>query len=583
MALFDIKDLTFTYPNREKPALQGINLTIEQGSYMCVCGKSGCGKTTLLLHLKSSLAPHGVLQGDILFQGMPLKDVDDRTQATSIGFVMQDPEAQIVTDKVSSELAFGLENLGYDQHLIQRRIAEVASYFNMQSWYGRSVNELSGGQKQLLNLAAIIAMDPDVLILDEPTSQLDPMAALNFLNTIQHIHEDLGTTMIICEHRLESVFTTADKVIVIEDGKILTDGKPEYVAATLAESDNEMLSALPTQIRIFCRVEKALFDQKQSDKQQKEPTTLSDNTSPLGEIPLSIKEGQRWLKCYIKDNDIKSRSVKDHQTKVSPSMSLPNVPAISLENIWLRYSKDDPDILRELNMYAYRNGIFAIVGGNGTGKTTILKTICGTVKPYRGKVNILGKKLSNWKDGQLFGNHLSMLPQNPRYLFAKQTILDDLMEMVSDLPSDEAKARALKLSTICGIDHLLYAHPYDISIGELQRAALAKILMRDPDILLLDEPIKGLDCFSKNEFSKLLRSLANKGKAIVLVSHDIEFCAQNATSISMIFNGSLSTPTTPRDFFSNNTIYTTAASKMSRHMFNNAITDDEVVRLCLER
>ena len=219
MALFEIKDLNFTYPDAEKPAIENLNFSIDAGEFVVICGKSGCGKTTLLRHFKTVMSPYGKREGEIFFEGERLENVSMRKQSAQIGYVLQSPDNQIVTDKVWHELAFGVENLGYDQKTIRLRVAEMASFFGIQNWFSKNVQELSGGQKQLLNLASVMAMQPKALVLDEPTSQLDPIAAGEFLSTIRKINLDLGITVIIIEHRLEEVFPMADKVLVLEEGK----------------------------------------------------------------------------------------------------------------------------------------------------------------------------------------------------------------------------------------------------------------------------------------------------------------------------------------------------------------------------
>ena len=225
MALFAFEELTFRYPEAPRDALRDVSVAIEPGQFVLVCGQSSCGKTTLLRQFKSALAPHGHQSGQVLFDGVPLADVPEREQVARIGFVMQDPDAQIVTDKVWHELAFVLESLGCDERTMRLRVAEMASYFGIQDWFHRDVAQLSGGQKQLLNLASVMAMQPDVLILDEPTSQLDPIAAADFLNTIAKLNRELGTTILLSEHRLEDVLPAADRVAVLE--KLLEQQKAE--------------------------------------------------------------------------------------------------------------------------------------------------------------------------------------------------------------------------------------------------------------------------------------------------------------------------------------------------------------------
>ena len=259
MAHFEIKDLSFSYPTANgKLALKNINLKIERGEYLTVCGKSGSGKTTLLRHLKSVLAPHGNLSGEIIFEGKPLREADLREQSSKIGYVMQNPDNQIVTDKVWHELAFGLESLGEDQKTIRLRVAEMASYFGIQGWFRKDVSQLSGGQKQLLNLASIMAMQPSVLILDEPTSQLDPIAAADFLNTVRKINLELGTTVIITEHRLEDVFHASDRVAVMEDGALLAVDEPRAIGEFLKKENNQMFAAMPSPVQIYYGVENDL-------------------------------------------------------------------------------------------------------------------------------------------------------------------------------------------------------------------------------------------------------------------------------------------------------------------------------------
>ena len=245
MAQFAFENVTFHYPGCDTPALDNVSFEIEAGSYVTLCGKSGCGKTTLLRHLKSVLAPHGKRTGQVLFEGMPLEQVSQRDQSAKIGYVMQNPDAQVVTDKVWHELAFGLESLGCDQRTMRLRVAEMASYFGIQGWFHKDVKELSGGQKQLLNLASIMAMRPSVLVLDEPTSQLDPIAAADFLNTVRKINLELGTTIILSEHRLEETFSAADRVLVMKQGRILADGEPHEVGQRLIVANDEMAAALP--------------------------------------------------------------------------------------------------------------------------------------------------------------------------------------------------------------------------------------------------------------------------------------------------------------------------------------------------
>ena len=544
MAHFQIKDLSFSYPTAKgKKSLDSVNLSIEKGEYVVLCGKSGSGKTTLLRQLKSVLAPHGKKTGEILFNGTPIEKVSQRDQSAKIGYVMQNPDDQIVTDKVWHELAFGLESLGCDQKTMRARVAEMACYFGIQDWFHRVVANLSGGQKQLLNLASIMAMQPEVLILDEPTSQLDPIAASDFLNTVRKINIELGTTVIITEHRLEDIFPYADRAIVMDGGKVIADDTPGHIGKLLYQQKNDMFAAMPTPVRVFY------------------------GADGVGECPLTVREGRTWL----------SKSNPAPKVTALPAEKLEDEiekPALSLKELWFRYEKDSPDVLRGVSAEVPTGTLYAVVGGNGAGKSTTLKAICGICKPYRGKVKVFGKPVEKYKSAELFGGCLAMLPQDPKSLFVKKTVREDLAEMTKD------ENRIAEVAAVCEIESLLNNHPYDLSGGEQQRAALAKVLLTNPKLLLLDEPTKGIDSFFKEKLAKILCKLKEQGITIVMVSHDVEFCAKYADVVSMFFDGQMLTTDTPRRFFGNNSFYTTAANRMSRHVFSMAVTAEDVVELC---
>ena len=547
MAHFEIKDLTFSYASAKgKHSLENVSLSIEQGEFVTLCGKSGSGKSTLLRQLKTVLTPNGKHTGEILFRGVPLKEVSDRDQSEKIGFVMQNPDDQIVTDKVWHELAFGLESLGCDQKTVRGRVAEMACYFGIQDWFHRDVATLSGGQKQLLNLASIMAMQPEVLILDEPTSQLDPIAASDFLNTVRKINTELGTTVIITEHRLEDIFPYADRAVVMDKGRVIADDAPGKIGQLLFEQSNPMFTAMPTPVRVYY------------------------GAGGKGESPLTVRQGRSWLSREFPEKP---------QKNAIPAPSLPEEienPALVLKELWFRYEKDSPDILRGVSSEIPAGSLYAILGGNGAGKSTTLKAISGICRPYRGKVTLFGKPVEKYKSSELFNGCLAMLPQDPKSLFVKKTVREDLSEMTKD------KAAIDRIAALCQVTELLDSHPYDLSGGEQQRAALAKVLLTNPKLLLLDEPTKGIDSFFKETFAKILMDLKGKGITILMVSHDVEFCARYADVVSMFFDGQILTTDTPRRFFGSNSFYTTAAHRMSRHIFDGAVTAEDVINLYKE-
>ena len=537
MDTFAIHDLTFFYPGQAVPALDRLDLTVRSGEFWVLCGPSGCGKSTLLRQLKTVLAPHGHRLGEIRFEGVPLDELDQREQAARIGFVLQSPENQLVTDKVWHELAFGLESLGYDTPTIRRRVAEMASFFGIQTWFYKNVAELSGGQKQLLNLASVMAMQPSVLILDEPTSQLDPIAAADFLATLGKINRELGTTILLTEHRLEEAFPLAGRVAVLDRGRLLCTGTPSQVGAALKDAGHAMFQAMPAPMRIWAAV---------------------GDSSPC---PVTVREGRDWL----------GRFAAAHPLGALPEErrhAYPPEAAITARDLWFKYEKDLPDVVKGLSLTVRRGEFLALLGGNGTGKTTSLKLLSGLLQPCRGELETVGR--------------LGVLPQNPQALFVKKTVREDLFELLKGRPlsraaQEEQVARAV---TLCRLEELLDRHPYDLSGGEQQRAALAKILLLEPDVLLLDEPTKGLDAGFKQTLAEILQRLLRRGVAVLMVSHDIEFCARYAHRCALFFDGTIVTEGPPRAFFSGNSFYTTAANRMARARLPGAVTAEEVIAAC---
>ena len=533
MELFTINHLNFAYPEQEKNAISDLTLSVQPGEFLVLCGPSGCGKSTLLRQLKTVLAPHGRRSGEILFDGRNLDEIDQREQSEKIGFVQQSPENQIVTDKVWHELAFGLESLGYDTPTIRRRVAEMASFFGIQTWFYKPVTELSGGQKQLLNLASVMVLQPKVLILDEPTSQLDPIAASDFLATLGKINRELGTTILLTEHRLEEAFGFASRVAVMDGGWLLCTGTPAEVGAELKSSGNAMFLAMPAAMRVW-----AATDSKAA-------------------CPVSVCEGRSWLLDYAKTHELKEIP----ETK-NPAPDTQTV--VSAQELWFKYEQDAPDVVKGLSLQLHKGEFLALLGGNGTGKTTSMKLLAGLKKAYRGELSITGS--------------VGLLPQNPQALFVKPTVREDLLEIP---PKAERKSERLsQVVSLCKLQDLLDRHPYDLSGGEQQRAALAKILLLNPDTLLLDEPTKGLDAEFKQVFGQILRTLQASGVAILMVSHDIEFCAKYADRCALFFDGNIVTEAEPRTFFSGNSFYTTAANRMARDVLPQAVTPEDVITAC---
>ena len=547
MAGFTIEDLTFAYPESKEDALSHINLNVNDGEILLICGTSGCGKSTLLRHLKTCLTPHGKRSGRVLFDGKELSEVPSREQAARIGYVLQHPDDQIVTDKVWHELAFALESLGTKQSEMRLKIGEMASYFGIQNWFYKNVTELSGGQKQLLNLAAVMTLNPDVIILDEPTSQLDPIAASEFLATLRKLNRELGITVVLSEHRLEEAFPMADSVLVLEGGKIIAHDSAEKVASIL-DMSSDIYHALPTAAKIYRELELA------------------------GECPLTVKEGRDMLKKL----DLKPEALTENE-KENTQNAKDKVPALELSECYMRYEREGDDILKGLSFKAYSGEIYSIVGGNGTGKSTALSVIAGVNRQYRGKVIIGGRT----RKANETANGIGALPQDPRMLFVQSTVEKDLLEMLGEVKDKDAKKSELdRVVKLMDIEDLLSSHPYDLSGGEQQRVAIAKVLLMKPSILLLDEPTKGMDAHFKEKFGALLRTMADDGICIIMVSHDVEFCARYSSRCALFFDGSIISENNPREFFSGNHFYTTSTNRMARFVFKNAVLCEEVTELC---
>ncbi|MEG0894208.1 MAG: ATP-binding cassette domain-containing protein, partial [Oscillospiraceae bacterium] len=405
----------------------------------------------------------------------------------------------------------------------------------------------------LLNLASIMALQPDVLILDEPTSQLDPIAASDFLETVRKINREIGTTVIIVEHRLEDTLPYSDRAIVMDNGSIIIDDTPKNVGERLKQQSHDMFLSMPAPMRIYSAINNKL------------------------ECPLTVRDGRKWLSFLSINKEITCNEIEiqkqDYDTKTS---------VIEFKEVWFRYNQNSEDIIKGLTLKIPQNSIYCILGGNGAGKSTTLSLISRINKPYRGKIFINNKDIRKISDKELFTENLGVLPQNVQAIFVKKTVKADLLEMLSSLKysKEEKEEQISKISKLMHIENLMGMHPYDLSGGEQQRVALAKVMLLNPKILLLDEPTKGMDNSFKKEFAQTLTDLKSNGVTIILVSHDVEFCAEIADRCALFFNGSVVTEKNSNSFFSGNSFYTTSANRMSRNIFKNTVTVEDVIKLC---
>ena len=550
MVNFKINNLSFTYPESKKQAIKNINLTINQGEFIVICGKSGSGKSTLLRMLKPELTPHGTKEGEIKFFGSD--EFSLRNSAEKIGFLMQNTEYQAVTHSVRTELAFGLENLGLDSKIIRLRIAEISSYFSLENIIDKKTAELSGGQKQMVCLASILAMHPDVIIFDEPTSQLDPMTAEALLNTIHKLCKENGITVIITEHRLENLIPIADRVIVMDSGEIISDTSPRNIPSELITDNDFVSSAVPTSMRLH------------SELKLKSP------------VSLNVAEGRQMLSSLFSEKP--SYTVPDNK-----KADIKAEVAIEVKDLWFAYDKSRY-VLNGLDLRIKKGSFFAMLGANGAGKTTALSLISGTLTCKQGKIKLFGKPINKYKTDEIYGKTIGVLPQKCESLFGGYSVREDLEKSLTKSVPDKKsrKERIDEVASFCEIADLLDRHPYDISGGELQRAALCMVLLKNPQILLLDEPTKGMDNLFKKQFARKIKELNNSGITVVMVSHDTEFCAEYCDECALIFDGMCALQDETTKFFSQNFFYTTSANKIAREFFPLAVTERQVLQLCRE-
>ncbi len=524
---YAIENLSFHYPGSSAPALKDLSLTIKEGAFVLLCGKTGSGKTTLLHMLKKEMTPHGTVHGSRLYKGEEIGQLDPRMSASQIGYIMQDPDSQLVCDSVSRELAYGLENLGTSSDRIRRAVAETASLLGLSDIFHARTDELSGGQKQLVALGAVLAMGARILLLDEPCSMLDPLAAADFLSVLERLNREEGITVILTDHRLERTLPLCSQVLLLKEGQLRFFGPPTESPAALAGAG--MAAALPAAARIYLK------------------------TGGTGLCPLSVGEGRQYL----------SRLVKPEGKTVQPDPIPRGERILSVQDAWFRYQKKGPDVVRGLNFSLYAGEIFALIGTNGSGKTTALSLMAGLLHPYSGKVKRTGDT--------------AMLPQNSKALFLQDTVGEDLRRAATHLGRGQEAVE--EMIALMGAAHLLDKNPRDLSGGQRQKCALCRLLLTDAPILLLDEPARGLDAPARQELSRILRCLAKQGKTILFVTHDVEFAAETAHRCGLFFDGTMIADADAFSFFTESTAYNTAARRISRGITAPAVTVEQLTAL----
>lgn len=599
MDILDVQKLTFAYPDTTveyggvylEPALKEASFCVAQGDFLVILGSSGCGKTTLLKLLKPVLAPHGKKSGSIFFNGADIESLSYEELAYDIGFVMQDVNAQLVTDEVWHELAFGLESLGYSNSMIKRRVAEMTSFFGLSGIFHKKVWELSGGQKQMVNLASVMAMNPKLLILDEPTSQLDPIAAEEFVACLTRINRELGTTIIMTEHRLEEVLPVCTKVMAMEDGQVTAFGPLRECMAELC-TDGRYMGFMTAATRVYAGVSNS-GKKYHADMIHNEDEIHANESVAVDNIyslPVSVGEGRSYLAELLKngtltggssdESELCDKTIEEEKTfinigknKMTVDEKIVSDKHVSTGNdilicksLCYAYDKAGDDIVNKLTLSVREGEILSISGGNGSGKTTFLKLIAGIMEPDNGRIRVAA------------GRRTALLPQNPTDLFTRNTVRDELVCTQDSVENEISYEAVADVVRTCMMEDLLLRHPYDLSGGEQQRLALAKLMLIDPDIFLLDEPTKGIDPEFKLEYGDILKQLKTRGKTIIIVSHDIEWEARISDRCALMFDGSIAAIEPVKDFFSGNHFYTTAAARIAGGMIENAITVEDILK-----
>ena len=528
MPAIEVRGLRFAYPGAEVPVFEGLDWRVPQGTFALLVGGTGSGKSTLLSLLKPEISPAGECSGELRMLGESVADMDVRASAERVGYVFQDPENQIVCETVWHEMAFGLENLGMSRDEMRRRVAETSYFFGVEDWLHRDTDTLSGGRKQLLSLAAVLALRPRVLLLDEPTSQLDPVAEKNFLHALFRVNRELGCTVVVATHQPRPMLEYATCAYRIEGGRV-------YEVADIASLGHreELFSGEVPGWGGSWRAKNGVFSSASGRPGYLDPRV---GASGAKKRPKSDKSAE--FEAQILSQDDSGAPSCAGGCRILPKMHAGS--ATTLAGGWFRYDRASGWVLRGLDASFSAGAVHAVVGGNGCGKSTMLSVLAKTVKLQRGHM-------------ERGAASAALLPQNPKALLVAETVREELMEWASTCGYDEAMAR--ERATSLGLSGLDGRHPYDLSGGQRQLLALAKLLLIGPELLLLDEPTKGLDLASRRIIARALRDHAEAGGTVIMATHDLGFAEQVADDIAMMFDGEIACMEPPADFFADNVFY----------------------------
>jgi len=527
------QDVTYAYPDSHTPVLRNLSLEVEEGEFVLLIGASGAGKSTLLRCL-NGLVPHfygGTFRGKVNVAGHdPLAD-GPRGMSTLVGFVLQDPESQFVVDSVEDELAFAMENHNLEQAIMRKRVEEVLDQLNIAHLRHRRINTLSGGEKQRVAIGAVLTLEPKVLVLDEPTSQLDPQAAEEVLTTLQKLNADLGLTIILSEHRLERVVQYADRILYLPgNGRTPLMGKPDEVLMKV--------ELIPPLISLARELE----------------------WQPL---PLTIKKGRKFARHLELLPAGLQPSGDEHRDSARRRI-------ISIQNLWFSYNGHEA--LRGVNLSVGQGEFVALMGRNGSGKTTLLKHLVGLLRPQEGQIELWGEDIKG-KGTEDIARRVGYVPQNPGSLLFADTLREELdftrRSHGLETGNYEELLRSLHLEQYAD------TYPRDLSSGERQRTAMAAILVAEPEIILLDEPTRGLDYYQKRTLIDILSGMQAEGKTIIMSTHDVELVAQGADRVVILGEGQVVVDGPARKVMSKSMVFSSQINKLFRD--DRFLTVDDVL------
>lgn len=518
MELIRVENASYWYPDTQKPALSDIDLSIKEGEFVLIVGPSGCGKSTLLRMFNRIVPDYygGRLRGSIIFNNKNIREYNKKDIVKKVGMVYQHPEKQIVMQEVEREIAFGLENLNTPISKMKRNVAEVISFLNLGGIRDKSTQEISGGEKQRVAIASVIAMDPDIILFDEPTSQLDPISSEEVLSFIKRLNRDTGKTIILVEQRLDRCFDMADRIIFMEEGKIVGQGTPENIPECIDKG-----YFLPSITYLF-------------------------RQAGYKNLPVNVKQGRDLIKSI----SFNQPEVKEHSR---------DTEFINVGKLNFGYNKNKR-VLKEINFSINKGEIIAVIGENGAGKSTLFKIIAGLLNGYTGKITINGKDINTLSQIERI-NTIGYLSQNPNDYLGRETVFDEIaytLRNINAFDSIRVEEMLLKL----GLANLRDRNPRDLSGGEKQRLAIACTMVSNPDILILDEPTRGLDAVNKERLGEILTELSDEGKTIVIITHDSDFAGNYTHSVTMMFDGEITATGKTEDMLYDAIYYSPQISKL---------------------